>query len=168
MYTYIYVYTYILCIHAIYIYPPAPLGPPGAEASLIYHLPSFPLSCLLIWILLSIFPGLPLGFVDWMREVGQPRNNKIPPRTPVVSRRGPLGHPKTIKKPLVLCGKLKIMVPKWTNGRGTPPVCWLQQHVFRKTNRTNATATFLRFVALFQYFRILSFFLLLNNSSPST
>ena len=50
------------------------------------------------------------------------------------------------------------MVPKWTNGRGTPPVRWLQQHFSRKTSRTSDTATFFVFLTLFHPFCIFSFF----------
>ena len=50
------------------------------------------------------------------------------------------------------------MSPEWTNGRGTPPVRWLQQHFFRKTSQTLATATFLMFFTWFYNFYITSFF----------
>ena len=50
------------------------------------------------------------------------------------------------------------MVPKCTNGRGTPPVRWLQQDSFRKTSRTSATATFLMCLTLCHPFCIFSFF----------
>ena len=52
------------------------------------------------------------------------------------------------------------MVSKPTFWRGTPPERWLQQHFFRKTSRTNATATFLMIFTLFHYFRILLLFVL--------
>ena len=39
---------------------------------------------------------------------------------------------------------------------GVPPQFVGYSYIFRKTNRANATATFLRFVAVFQYFRTLS------------
>ena len=50
------------------------------------------------------------------------------------------------------------MVSKPTNGRGTPPVCWLLLHVSGKTSRTNATATFFVFLTLLHPFCIFAFF----------
>ena len=80
---------------------------------------------------------------------------RIPPPDPCAL---PPRAPKSNQKQLVLCVKSIFMSPEWTNGRGTPPVRWLQQHFFRKTSQTLATATLLMFFTWFHTFYITSFF----------
>ena len=77
----------------------------------------------------------------------------------VVALQGPEGErpkpqtrSKIIKKRQGFSSKLEIMVPEWTNGRGTPPVCSFCVDFFGQTSRTLGHSNICHVFYTFSYF----------------